>query len=223
MSRSSRDGSSYSHHHQRRVYKPHAEYRRSNEIPKYHIIGRMAVNAQVQFDVASSALETYFTQEGLDLSLLGSYLAEVGYRPFRKRIEQGGLDRLRVESRISDLGGVSARAINAYRTDLHLSKLTSTGRGKEVYQVLGYIDHALDNGGRDVTVELYEHHDELTREFGNKDYPDPVLHLGFITCSPGVGTNDWFKDCLPVELEKVVPDHIRLPPVSLIELPRLPD
>ncbi len=82
----------------------HAEYHKTVEIPRHHIIGRMAVGFQAQLD-AASPLGVYLNQEGLGLSLFDPFLAEVGYRPFRTKTEQNNLDTRSIAGRIDDLGG----------------------------------------------------------------------------------------------------------------------
>ena len=200
----------------------HAEYHKTVEIPRRHIIGRLAAGTQAQLDTASP-LGIYFNQEGLGLSLFDPFLAEVGYRPFRTRTEQDGLDKRSIADRINDLGGISIQAVTVQRTDLRLSRLTLSKRGVEAYLLLSYVDHALDKKGRDVTEQLYTHHDLLVTEFGNPDYVDPVLHFGVVTGHGGMGAGGWFEDYVPGELDSVIPERITLPPVSLVKLPRLPD
>ena len=200
----------------------HDQYRKALEIPKRHIIGRMATGAQAQVST-ESPVGVYLAQEGLRLSLWEPFLAEVGYRPFRDKTEQASIDKRTVTDRITELGGVSIRPITVHRTSLRLSRLTSVRQGAEAFLLLGYVDTALDKKGRDVTEQLYEHHDALVAEFGDEGYVDPVLHFGTLTCPHGVGTRDWLEDHLPAELEAVVPGRVVLPPVSLVRLPRLPD
>lgn len=200
----------------------HAEHQRKVQVPPHHIIGRLATSSQARLD-GTSPVGVYFRQEGLRLTSFEPFLADVSYRPFRTKTQQNNLDIRDVKNRIYKLGGVSARRVTVQRTSLRLSRLTLSREGLEAYLLLSYVDHALDKNGHDVTEQLYEHHDVLVTEFGDADYVDPVLHFGVVVGHRGIGASGWLEDYLPGELEGFVPERIGLPPVSLVELPRLPD